>query len=290
MTTCLVGLRPTAATALVLIVAGAVSTGMILPTKAEDASRWDGDARSAVRLVAGSAADKSAPLRAGIEIRLKAGWHTYWRYPGDAGVPPRIDFTGSKNVKSVAVAWPAPQRIEEDGGLAVIGYAGSVTLPLTIVPEKRGDPVILRLALDYAVCEKLCVPAEARLELVLGTARSTQDGALATAQGRVPKPVALGASAPVAVKSVRRDDASGRPRVLVDVAAPTGTRPILFAEGPTPDWALPVPTAVDGAPPGQQRFAFELDGAPPGASFKGIALTLTLVAAGEAIETVTQLD
>ena len=58
----------------------------------------------------------AAPLpfvRAGIEIRLKTGWHTYWRYPGDAGVPPQFDFAGSQNVKSVDVLWPAPQRLPE---------------------------------------------------------------------------------------------------------------------------------------------------------------------------------
>src|SRR6516165_5869439 len=51
---------------------------------AEDTSPWDGDARSAVRLIAGSAVPGKA-VRAGVEIRLKSGWHTYWPYPGDAG-------------------------------------------------------------------------------------------------------------------------------------------------------------------------------------------------------------
>ena len=62
-------------------------------TAADEASRWDGDARSAIRLIAGSpAAGKTAPTRAGIQIRLKPGWHTYWRYPGDAGasLSPRL--------------------------------------------------------------------------------------------------------------------------------------------------------------------------------------------------------
>src|SRR4029077_1413105 len=81
---------------------------------AEDASRWDGDARSAVRLIAGSFRQgDAAPLRAGVEIRVKPGWHTYWRYPGAAGVPPRFDFAGSQNVKTVDVLWPAPQRLPE---------------------------------------------------------------------------------------------------------------------------------------------------------------------------------
>ena len=77
---------------------------------ADDVSPWDGDARSAVRLIAGSAGTGKV-VRAGVEIRLKSGWHTYWRYPGDAGVPPRFDFTGSQNVKAVDVLWAAPQGV-----------------------------------------------------------------------------------------------------------------------------------------------------------------------------------
>ena len=67
---------------------------------------------------------------------------------------------------------------------------------------------------------------------------------------------------------------------MVDVAAPAGTAVDLFAEGPTPEWALPVPTPVDGAPAGLQRFAFELDGAPPGRRYQGALVTLTAVAGG----------
>src|SRR5262245_17363473 len=71
---------------------------------AADASPWEGDARAGIRLVAGARA-RSVTVRAGIEIRLAPGWKTYWRYPGDSGVPPRFDFAGSENVKSVDVDW-----------------------------------------------------------------------------------------------------------------------------------------------------------------------------------------
>jgi DsbC/DsbD-like thiol-disulfide interchange protein len=254
-------------------------------------SRWDGDARSAVRLIAGLSAhdNEAAPLRAGIEIRLKPGWHTYWRYPGDAGVPPRFDFAGSQNVKAVDVLWPAPQRIQEHG-LTVIGYAGNVILPLAVAPQNRAKPVTLRLKLDYAVCEKLCVPAEGKAELMLARGRVPGDAELAAAEARVPKKVSLGQGAPLAVKSVRRDDGAGRSRVIVDVAAPAGAEVALFAEGPAPDWALPVPAAVDGAPAGLQRFAFDLDGAPPGAKYEGTPITLTARADNAAIEVVIRLD
>jgi DsbC/DsbD-like thiol-disulfide interchange protein len=256
---------------------------------AADASRWDGDARSAVRLIAGSSPPDGGPIRAGVEIRLKSGWHTYWRYPGDAGVPPRFDFSQSQNLKSVEVRWPAPQRIPEQG-LVAIGYTGDVILPLAIVPQIRGEPVKLRLKLDYAVCEMLCVPAEGKAELVLTAGASSHETALAAAEARVPKRTALGEGSALIVRSVRREDTGRRPRIIVDVAAPPAAEIALFAEGPTADWALPVPAAVDGAPKGLQRFAFELDGAPPGASYDGARIALTAVAGDAAIEVVTRLD
>ena len=257
---------------------------------ADDASPWDGDARSAMRVVAGSSATlERAPIRAGIEIRLKKGWHTYWRYPGDAGVPPRFDFSGSQNVKSIEVLWPAPQRIPEQG-LVTIGYTGDVILPLAIVPQNSGEPIKLRLKLDYAVCETLCVPAEGKAELTLNGSPSPHDGALTAAEARLPHKAAVGEGSTLAIKSVRREMAGSRARVLVDVAASPAAAVALFAEGPTSEWALPVPVAIEGAPKGLQRFAFDLDGAPPGATYDGAAIALTAVAGDAAIEVVTRLD
>jgi DsbC/DsbD-like thiol-disulfide interchange protein len=276
------------AAALCAVACCALSALFVGRAAAGDASRWDGDARSAIRLIAGSARPGDlTPLRAGIEIRLQPGWHTYWRYPGDAGVPPRFDFSGSQNVKTVDVRWPAPHRIPEET-LTVVGYTGPVILPLAVVPENRGKPVMLRLKLDYAVCEKLCVPVEGKAELVLAGGSSSENAALTAAEARVPKRVALGEGSPLAVKSVRREGAPAR--IVVDVAAPAGANVALFAEGPAPDWALPVPSPIDGAPPGVHRFAFNLDGAPPGAKYEGAFITLTARAGEAAIEVATRLD
>jgi len=255
---------------------------------ADDVSRWEGDARSAARLIAGSQA-KAGVLRAGIEIRLKSGWHTYWRYPGDAGVPPQFDSNGSQNVKRVDLLWPAPQRISEAGG-AAIGYTGDVIFPLQVVAQDAAKPVVLRIKLDYAICEKLCVPAEAKLELALSTGTASRDAALVAAEARVPKKVALGEGGTLAIRTVRRETSAARPRVVVDVAAPAGNPVDLFAEGPTPQWALPLPAKIEGAPPGMQRFAFDLDGLPPGASDKGALITFTAATADHAIEVATRLD
>lgn len=289
MTTGFDRLRPTAAPRVVAFCA-TVLIAASPATAADDASRWDGDVRSAIRLVGGSLpAGQTTPMRAGLEIRLKPGWHTYWRYPGDAGVPPRFDFAGSQNVKAVEILWPAPQRIPEEGMVA-IGYTGDVMLPIAIVPQDVSKPVLLHLKLDYAVCEKLCVPAEGKAELLLTGGPSSQDAALAAAAARIPRKVALGQGTALAIKSVRREKGGGRPRIIVDVAAPPGTTPVLFAEGPAPDWALPVPARTEGAPAGLHRFAFDLDGAPPGAKYEGAAITLTAVAGDAAIEVATHLD
>ena len=266
------------------------AAGLILLTvpgaiAAENASAWDRDLHAGVRLIAGSKLPDGV-RRAGLEIQLDPGWHTYWRYPGDAGVPPHFDFSASDNVKDVQVLWPAPRRLLA-GGSTSIGYENELVLPLRVTPRDPAKPAVLRLKLDYAICEKLCVPAAGKAELALPGAPSPHDARLNAAEALVPKPTKLGADAPLAIRTVRREPGTPRARVVVDVAAPSGVGPPgldLFAEGPTSDWALPVPTPVPGAPAGLQRFTFEIDGVPPGAKQDGVALKLTAVAGASAIE------
>jgi DsbC/DsbD-like thiol-disulfide interchange protein len=270
------------AAALIAVAAGPSAA----PARAADASIWEGDAHSAIRLVAGSPGG-TAP-RAGIELRLGTGWKTYWRYPGDSGVPPRFDFSKSTNVKSVTVRWPAPHRFTDESG-ASIGYKGGVLLPLDIVPANPRQPVTLRVTVEYAICEKLCVPATGSAALGLGAA-SSFDAALAAADAQVPKPATLGDGAPLAIRSVKREPGAPNPRVIVEVAAPQAAALDLFAEGPTEDWALPLPEPMAASAPGRRRYSFELDGLPPGATAAGATLRFTLVSGDKAIEVTAPLD
>jgi DsbC/DsbD-like thiol-disulfide interchange protein len=260
------------------------------PTLAADASAWQGDQNSSVRLISGAPAREAAAevLRTGIEIRLQPGWKTYWRYPGDSGVPPRFDFAQSDNVAQASVLWPAPQRFADGGGGNSIGYAGSIILPVRIVPRDAAKPVTIRLSLDYAICEKLCIPAEAKVALAPARARTSFDPPLSAAEARVPKPAVLGRAGPLAIRSMLRDPQKPG-RILVDVAAAPGSPVDLFVEGPTADWALPLPERVDGAPAGLQRFAFELDGLPAGAKPDGAVLKLTATTASDAVEVAAPL-
>jgi len=255
------------------------------PAHAADASAWDGTQRSAMRLIAGGRAEGGATLRAGIELRLAPGWKTYWRYPGDSGIPPRFDFSKSRNVKSVGLQWPAPQRLVDESGTS-IGYKHDLIFPLDVVPEDRGKPVTLSLAIDYGVCEKICMPVDAKAELTLTGKPTGQDQRIAAAEARVPKPAVPGQHGALSIRAVKREGS----RIVVDVAYPTGDSVDLFAEGPTPDWALPVPSPVAGAPDGAQRFTFELDGLPPNTKPDGATLLLTAVAGDRAIAVPYRLD
>jgi DsbC/DsbD-like thiol-disulfide interchange protein len=257
---------------------------MAAPAYAADASAWDGTDRSAVRLIAGARNESRASLRAGIEMRLAPGWKTYWRYPGDSGIPPRFDFSKSRNVKSVNVRWPAPQHLTDESGTS-IGYKHDLIFPLDVVPKDRSQPIILSLAIDYGVCEKICVPVDAKTELTLDGKSTAHDQRIAEAEARVPQPSSLGQDDALSIRAVTREGS----RIVVDVGHPAGENVDLFAEGPTPDWALPVPSPVAGAPDGQ-RFTFELDGLPPNTKADGATLLLTAVAGGRAIEVPYRLD
>jgi DsbC/DsbD-like thiol-disulfide interchange protein len=163
-------------------------------------------------------------------------------------------------------------------------------MPLKVVPTDSAKPVTLRLKLNYAVCNNLCVPAEASAQLDLSPTSSSADADLAAAEARVPKPAALGSGGPLAIRAVRREDGTGKPRIIVDVAAPKDGPVDLFVEGPTPEWALPLPEPKATAAAGLRQFSFELDGLPAGAKAHGAELTFTLVGGTGAIEVKTRLD
>jgi len=253
--------------------------------QAEDASPWQRDGHSAVRLLAGSRS--GAVLLGGIAFQLQPGWKTYWRTPGDSGVPPRFDFSKSENIEAVTVMWPAPLKFDDGAGGVSLGYHDQTVLPLRIVPKSADKPVTLRAAISYAVCEKICIPVEANAELAFNSVASTEDSALFAALDTVPKPANVGDPNPLTIRDVKRE---GKSTVLIDVVTPDARDVNLFVEGPTPDWGLPVPKPVEHSPPGVKRFSFALDGVPPGVNPDGAALKLTLVGGDRAYEFNINLD
>src|SRR3981189_2056550 len=216
-----------------------LATSTAMEARAQDASPWQRSDHAAVRLLAGSRS--GSVLLGGIGMQIQQGWKTYWRTPGDSGVPPRFDFSKSDNVEAVTVLWPAPTKFDDGAGGHSLGYHNQIVLPLRIVAKNADKPVTLRAGINYGVCEKLCIPVDASAELAFASVPSREDGTLAEALNAVPKPASVGDPNPLTVLDVKRD---GKTNVLVDVTAPDTNDLSLFVEGPTPDWAPPVPKLV----------------------------------------------
>ena len=110
------------------------------PAAAADAfsTDWAAGAKWRARLIA--AGDRLA----GFEITLAPGAITYWRDPGDSGLPPTLDFAASDNVEAVEPAFPAPKRIKEADGGEAFGYDGGVIFPLRVKPRDAAKPVDAR--------------------------------------------------------------------------------------------------------------------------------------------------
>ncbi len=97
-------------------------------------------------------------LMAGLEIMLQPHWKTYWRVPGQGGVPPFIQVKG-ENVKSFHFDCPTPTRFPSDAGEA-IGYMGNVVFPIFVEAIDNGKPVEAEVSAFVGVCEQVCIPAQ----------------------------------------------------------------------------------------------------------------------------------
>src|ERR1700722_4039808 len=150
-----------------------------IEARAQNTSPWQKGSHAAVRLLAGSRS--GSVLLGGIAVQLDPGWKTYWRTSGDSGVPPRFDFSKSENIEAVTVLWPAPMTFHDGAGVFSLGYHDQVVLPLRIVPKSNDKPVTLRASINYAVCEKICIPVDASAELTFASVASTEDSVLSAA-------------------------------------------------------------------------------------------------------------
>jgi DsbC/DsbD-like thiol-disulfide interchange protein len=216
-------------TVAVLSILAALALGGPVSAQEAAVSPWSKSSHSSLRLIAGATAP-SGKQRVGVEIAMAPGFKTYWRSPGEAGVPPVFDWSGSENVGGLDVRWPAPERFE-DGAGSGIGYVGEVVVPVSVQPADPTRPVTLVLKLDYAVCDKICVPArgEARLWLEPGVTSVTSPR-LEQFEARVPQAVKPGpARDRLAIVEAGQDEHA----LKLLLKAPEGGRiDDVFVEGP----------------------------------------------------------
>ena len=238
------------------------------------ASEWSDARLAAARLVA-AAGLHQGHYQAGVEISLKGASHTYWRNPGDSGAPPVFKFDGSKNLAGARVFYPAPRRIGEDG-LDVFGYLGSVVFPVEATPVDPKKPVELHLDLQYAACERICVPAEARATLTLspGDASTGMEAEIAAAFKALPSPLERS-------PRVARAPKSEKPTWELRFDPPLATDDDVFAAAPD-NWFFT--TRRDG-----DHVALTLEQSPSDATAP-VIVDLTLVGGRAAHQTSVRLD
>jgi DsbC/DsbD-like thiol-disulfide interchange protein len=122
---------------------------------------------------------------AAIKLTLAPGWKTYWRSPGDTGIPPQFDWSRSRNLGGVGITWPAP-HVYREGGVVTIGYKDQLILPVTLAPRRAGAPLKLNTTLDIGVCRDICIPHRMKLKATISNTNTAPTPAIAAALAAQP--------------------------------------------------------------------------------------------------------
>jgi DsbC/DsbD-like thiol-disulfide interchange protein len=246
------------------------------------ASAWSEHNGAALRLLdAGARAD--GEHLAGIEVRVPAGFKTYWRSPGDSGVPPVVSTAGSDNIASVEVLHPAPTRFPDGAGGHSWGYASDVVFPLRIRKTDSARPARLAVSMDYAICAKLCIPVQGEATLQLSPGKAPDQTVSAFVEqhlAQVPVRKAPGEPGVVGITGLRAGDTPDRLVIEARVADHTGLE--LFIEAPS-GWFIDAGTP-EPAGDGRVTIPALIAERPREAAAGPVHLTVTLVSAAGAIE------
>lgn len=117
------------------------------------------------------------PFLVGVLLEMAPKWHTYWEYPGDAGLATSIAWSLPEGYEAGPIQWPLPRQYTEPGDLVVFAYGGQTLLMTEITPPREipaGTEVVLRAHVEWLVCEEICVPGNANVELALPIAENPQ--------------------------------------------------------------------------------------------------------------------
>jgi DsbC/DsbD-like thiol-disulfide interchange protein len=253
-----------------------IASGLLLFAVAPAAATigpWVESDNVRVRLVA-TPPDPDGALQGAIEIVLAPGWKTYWRNPGDAGVPPRFDFSASTNARDAAVEFPAPQR-DDDGYAASNVYRDRVVLPVRVNVPDPDEPVRLDVVLDIGVCEEICIPVNLRARVELSANVADHDGAplIELARVALPGPGRPGEFELLSLKRVGGPDTKPEFEAVYNAAEPAETQ--LFVETPA-DWFADPPKPVAAAAGGKPTFRFGVDRKTASGEIAGTEIRLTL--------------
>jgi DsbC/DsbD-like thiol-disulfide interchange protein len=260
-----------------------------LPAHAQDAGElataWTSVPNGRIRLIAGGAAPDGTRYAA-LELQLAPGWKTYWRNPGEAGIPPSFDWSKSTNTdaKSIEVLYPAPKRIA-DGGGELIGYTSSVTFPLRLKATDSAKPIALQGDIALGICRDVCIPVETTLTLDVPASKPSAEPPvpITRALDATPRPHDQRRALDPELLEIKGTVTDGKGRLFVTARRATD----LFLEGPDGIF-VPLPQKLATPPSGTEPVTFEIDlaQAPDIKDTLGKPIRLTFVGAGGASEAV----
>lgn len=152
---------------------------------------------------------------AALKFVLAPGWKTYWRAPGDGGVPTRLDWSGSTNLRDVKILWPLPEVFRQNG-LRSVGYRGEFILPMAF-QAVSGGPIEIDGRLDFGVCAEICLPVGLDLHMLLLPDQKSDVVEISAALQKHPINAAQAKLRRVACKVTYRE---GRARLDVEIDMP----------------------------------------------------------------------
>lgn len=242
------------------------------------AGAWVGDDAAKVRIVSTvEATGDAGEVMLGLEVKLGPGWHTYWRSPGMAGLPPALDWDKTRaeefNLSDATILYPAPERYSAFG-LETIGYYEQVLFPLRVKLLKPGQPLHLDLGMDYLVCNSICVPKHAALFFDLPAGEAARAPEAALIEAAMDKMPGDARKSGILLRDVRVEDK----RLIVRISSRTPlVRPDLFVEN---DKNIGFGAPVVEVEPGNLNASLTItavDTLPSPNALSGLPLTLTIV-------------
>ena len=169
------------------------------------------------------------PFSVAIQMTMAPGWHTYWKNPGDSGMPTRVVWTLPDGFKASELQWPRPIRAV-DAGLALYGYEHDATFlaEITPSPELPKGRFMVSAKLSWLECKDICIPGKATIDLTVPLAEGTAASALDPAA----KPLftAARASLPKAAKALKVSHAVKGDRLILTISGlpPAASSPMEF--------------------------------------------------------------
>ena len=218
---------------------------------------------------------------AALKFSLADGWKTYWRAPGDAGIPPRIDWRRSGNLGAVDIIWPTPEQTTTSG-MRTIGYSHDLVLPLRLTPRQADRAITLEAALEIGICKDICVPVELTVAADLPPGTRDRDSRIAAALAARPYTAAEAGVGRVACTLSPID--GGGLRLVAEVEMdPMGAREWIVVETDRPDlWVAQSDTERQGKRLRAVTEVHHVEG--HGFMIDRSGLRLTVLSTGDAVE------